>query len=85
MRLCRYKGWVVAAPQIRFHGFWRYINVCVCMYVCTLCMSRDHKAQENRRAAEAPPRTTLWELTALPKPSCYTGARNFPSACRRQS
>jgi len=44
MRSCRYEGRVVPAPQIRFHGFWRYINVC--MYVCTLCMSRDHKAQE---------------------------------------
>ena len=24
----------VPAPQIRSHDFWRYINLCVCMYVC---------------------------------------------------
>jgi len=23
------------APQIRFHDFWRYINLYLCMYVCS--------------------------------------------------
>ena len=27
--------WLVPAPQIRSHDFWRYINLYVYMYVCT--------------------------------------------------